>query len=546
MRLSSVAWGVLGFCVYFYIAQFIPNVAWNAIELLIAQHLIDHGSYVTSVDYQSALTWRPVFGTSLVTFVRLWTADPILIYRVVCGLAVGMSAAMLYLAGRRTWGPVAGHAAAFFAVTCPATTLYLIYHVHSYSHLGALVILAPTLFVALSLLKSAENREPASLKVYLGSGLLWGLCYIARSELLLFFAVHFAILTAVHRWRRLSWRPLVSMVLPFALVFAAYNSYAGRVAERDGILIRKSIYPFYISQGWVDPQPDIGPDIEGDGYLYAIKLYGDPKANGESMVRAIAHNPSAFLRRVRINVHNFYARYVDPGFFVPLLSAVIAAVAVLLLGGRIPPADRVGLAFLLGLFLASHFVLILHIDARYLTVNILPLLLVASYGIHYAVQRARRLPRAAFIGVAVVLGGALLYSARPELDRLWHHPGRSPDSLAALESLGEHFRETVPSPVLTVNREPHIDLLLAPGAPVVPEDFFLLAYYSHSAYVNSGADGPFPRGKMYSFRERPPDYRFVPAERMKEPGAVAGGIVINDYINPVLGRYYLVQLNRGP
>ncbi|MEO6567195.1 MAG: hypothetical protein ABIO94_00415, partial [Opitutaceae bacterium] len=78
-------WGVTGFFLFFYQAQFISSLKWNAIELIIAQHLIEHGAYVTGLDYPSAMTWRPVLPTLVVAFFRLCTSDPILIYRLVCG-----------------------------------------------------------------------------------------------------------------------------------------------------------------------------------------------------------------------------------------------------------------------------------------------------------------------------------------------------------------------------------------------------------------------------------------------------------------------------
>ena len=68
IRDTPVFWVTLAFAVYFYYAQFVVTVSWNAIELIIAQHLLDYGTYATSIDYPSALTWRPVLPTLLVSF----------------------------------------------------------------------------------------------------------------------------------------------------------------------------------------------------------------------------------------------------------------------------------------------------------------------------------------------------------------------------------------------------------------------------------------------------------------------------------------------
>ena len=125
---TPVFWVTLAFAIYFYYAQFVVTVSWNAIELIIAQHLLDHGTYVTSIDYPSALTWRPVLPTLLVTFLRLWTDNPITIYQLFCGATLGCLTGMMFLSAKMLWGKMAGHTAAFLTLVCPATTVYLIDH----------------------------------------------------------------------------------------------------------------------------------------------------------------------------------------------------------------------------------------------------------------------------------------------------------------------------------------------------------------------------------------------------------------------------------
>jgi hypothetical protein len=86
-------------------------------------------------------------------------------------------------------------------------------------------------------------------------------------------------------------------------------------------------------------------------------------------------------------------------------------------------------------------------------------------------------------------------------------------------------------------------LVFPDRSPLHAEDQFLLAYFSRTAWVNRGAEGPFPRGRFYSYRECPDDYLYVPAEKIGDAAVTKGGRVIADYENPVLGRYYLVQID---
>ena len=41
--LAAALWGLLTFAVFFHYAQFLDKVGWNAIELIIAQKLTEHG-----------------------------------------------------------------------------------------------------------------------------------------------------------------------------------------------------------------------------------------------------------------------------------------------------------------------------------------------------------------------------------------------------------------------------------------------------------------------------------------------------------------------
>jgi hypothetical protein len=533
-------WVALGFGVYFRYAQFVRTIGWNAIELIISQHLTGHGIYAMSVDYPSALNWRPLLPTLLITGLRMFTGDPILIYQWFCGTAISVMTASLFYAARRLAGLGAAHLAAGLALACPAVTTHLIDHIHSYSHLGALLLSGPALCMGLRLLQFPSRGRPR-VGAYALSGALWGLAFLCRGELVLFAAVQGVALLWLHLRQHHPWRPLAAYGLAFLAFNLPYNLYGAFVARRDGLLTRKSLYGFYASQGWVDPPPAAGPDLEGEGYLYAIKLYGDPIANGESALTAIRRHPGIFAQRVRLNVGSFYQLFWDPGFFSPWLGAAVLLAAAALAGGLVPPPDRLSLVFLFGLFGATHFVLGFHVDSRYLTLGVPPLILLAAYGGALAWRAVSRVPGIGPVGAGVALAAGYAFLAYPQLVRLRHHRPAQDPGIAAMRSLGDYFRATVAPDSPILNREPHIGLVLPSPSPVPLEDEFLLAYFARTAWVNHAANGTFPRGRIYSYRECADDYTYVPPAGYRGRGAGGRQTVIGECEAPGLGRYFLLK-----
>ncbi len=532
---ASLTFGLAGFALYFYYAQFVGSLGWNAIELLIAQHLIDHGQYATSVDYPSALPWRPVFPVLLVTALRLISDDPLWIYRVFCGLTIGTLAATMFLGARMLCGAAAGCIAGFLILACPAVTIYPIHHIHSFSHLGALLVLGPALLLALRLLYADRLKTGDCMF----SGALWGLACLCRPELILFAMVHLAALGFRLAKEKRSWTPIAACALGIAAFVVPYNIAADRVAKRDGLLIRKPVYTFYLSQGWVDPPAGIGTDVEGEGYVYATKLYGNPSVNGESMIAAIRKNPGAFRRRVALNLREFYRRFRDNDFFTRTYArATLAGLAIFIFVAK-RFRDRLVALFLIGTFAAQHFVLPFHIDARYLTISVPPLILLMVFSISRALAAARKpyLARAA-AAIAVALLVSIGYHHGLRLNK---RSERNDRGFAAMRALGEHFRAATDGIPTTGNREAHIDFVQPSPSPVQPEDSLLLGYYSRTAWTTGGAEGLFPRGKFYSFRDVPPDYRYLPAEEAADPEKVRGWKIISEHKNPVFGLYVLLK-----
>src|SRR5262245_37849530 len=112
VRLGALLWAISAFAVYFWFSQFIRSVGWNAIELIISNHLMRNGVYATSLDYPTALTWRPAVPTLLVTAIRLFTSDPIRIYQLYCGFTFATLTSCLFLAANRLGGLRCAHVAA--------------------------------------------------------------------------------------------------------------------------------------------------------------------------------------------------------------------------------------------------------------------------------------------------------------------------------------------------------------------------------------------------------------------------------------------------
>jgi hypothetical protein len=544
VRLGALLWAVGAFALYFWYSQFVNTVGWNVIELLISNHLLHSGEYVTSLDYPSALTWRPVVPTLLVTAIHLFVDDPIRIYQIFCGCTFATLTACMFLAANLLGGLRSAHVAAGLVVSCPAITSYLIRHLHSYSHLGALWVLGPTLLVSIQLLRSTVTPQPGW--KYAFAGVLWGLAYLCRSEMFLFTGVFVLGLIAV----RTHWRWLALCGACFLVFFVSYNAYADYVSARDGLWGRKSIYVFYTSQGWVDP-PRIRFDTEGEGYIYAMQLYGDPKSNDESLFKAITRNPAAFERRVRLNLSSFYGNY-DNNDFVPRAWSLFALVPLLVLlvrWGAVPRRNHVPILFLYGLFAATNFILVYHIDSRYLTINIPALILLAAYSVSLLSRVS--VPPAVSHAIVAAISAVLILAVWPQVKQVVANGGRRPAGVEIVKAAAKQYRALAGRRLNTNNREPHVHFRLPPRS-LPAEDTMLFPYFTRTAWTISPPDGPFggawltadadgafPRGRVYAFRDCPSDFEFVPSKSVDRRRAKTR--IVAETVVPGLGPYALLK-----
>jgi hypothetical protein len=324
-------------------------------------------------------------------------------------------------------------------------------------------------------------------------------------------------------------------------VLVPVNIYAEHVANRDGTLMRKVIYQLYLSQGWVDPPPKVGPGIEGDGYAFAKQLYGDPKELNESVVAAIRSNPDAFGRRLRLNASRFYGLLFDGGFFRIWQGAAALALLGLSVTSFVRNEERFVILFCAGMFAASHGLCAFLIDPRYVTICIPALLLLAAGGTARVMVWLGRSRRPFGLILVLAAAGLILWNARDHLTRLRNHLPPYERGVVAIRALAEHFSSVASANRPHVNREPHIELRFPSDSPVPPEEGFLMAYFTHSAWIGGEAEGPFPRGRFYAFRNIEPDFIYVPSESYLGPQMFPEMSLIGKHSNPIMGDFYLFQ-----
>src|SRR4051794_39095326 len=222
--ISSVAlWFVAAFAVYFVYAGRIESFGWNSIEFIIANHLWDFGRYALGPNYPAAI-WRPVGSTFIILAIDTLARDPLLTYQLLAALALASFVTSAFLINRWLFGPLLAHAGAALAFATPLTSVALINHAHSISHLAFLLVAGPTLLASVSCILAIRDSGPAARWLWIAS-IGWALCYLCRPESMLM-AACFLVLIAVMAIRR---RQIAPVILPLMLsiaVFAAFNAWA--------------------------------------------------------------------------------------------------------------------------------------------------------------------------------------------------------------------------------------------------------------------------------------------------------------------------------
>jgi hypothetical protein len=497
----------LSFGVYFHFAGRVRTLSWNAVEFVIANNLREFGHYAMGAYYPPAL-WRPVLGSFAVLAVDSLTADPVLTFQIISGIAISIFVVSIYLTCRLLWGTFLASAGAFIAFTCPAITTLLLNSVHSVSHISMLAVLGPAVGLSVwSLLKLTDPETTPSMPGLFLAGVLWGLCSLARLELVLAAGVFLAFCTVllVQRRKTLAILLPVTGALLFILPYHVWRNDAG---DTYNLSANKPILQFYASQGWADPSPTAqGGDIEGQGYLYAVELYGDPGENRDSVFRAIARNPKAFASRVTKNFRALTTKLKKPEFFPRYVIVLFILSPLYLISST--KSRRVIYIYCALSFLTVAFFVFLHIDARYLTICVPFVILMASFTIAWLLRISIDRPWNFLTPLALSL---FLIAQIPAYAASLSHafaPNRFDPRL--MRELARHFLE-ITNPTPEERARMYVDL----GPPELfgsrREDRKLFYYYSKTALLLGGAGGKYPRGKIFSYRDCPATHGVYPLD----------------------------------
>ena len=530
---SAALWFGAAFAVYFVYAGRIESFGWNAIEFIIANHLQDFGRYALGANYPAAI-WRPVGPTFIILAIDALVRDPLLTYQLLAGLALASFVSSAFLINRVLFGPLLAHAGAALAFATPLTSVALINHAHSISHLAFLLVASPTLLASVSCILAVRDSKPAARWLWIPS-IGWVLCYLCRPESMLMAACFF-VLIAVMAMRRRQIAPLILPLILFIAIFAAFNVWASANAARDDIWSRKAIYLFYASQGWTEVfEPGAqAADPESAGYARAIELYGTPAENSENILYAIAKNPSAFAARIASNLRQVFDLVVKeralPGALLLLIIALPFSVWLL------PPPIRLVAAFAGGVASTIGIFLIFHIDDRYLTIAVLAAVLLGSlsaYGLNKLPMPAR-FGRNAFASalLVVALGQFALHIAAlsPALQR-------ARMDLSAFRLVGEGFRS-----VLRGLRDDKQQIVAQADVPLPPAFklnamSLLFPYFARTSLFLPQVDTIYPRDRLFSIPYCRPTHTVVPTTAAANDASRLGAFSV-----PEVGEFAVVRL----
>jgi hypothetical protein len=218
-------------------------------------------------------------------------------------LLIGIMAAA-GIAGRALGGKRAGWAAmAITAVARPITTVLMVTADSLYAALAGL-----SFAVILSgWIGEKDGGRPAGGIRWLASGMLVGLAALARLDGLLLGLILIPILWFFRGRNRRAARGALSFaggfavpVILYILIFAAATGrWDPQIGQRSYLAFEQGHNFLYTDRFEVVPSPS------------AADLYGTAEANGYSVLRAIARNPQAFLRRLPLVGANAVRMFYD-------------------------------------------------------------------------------------------------------------------------------------------------------------------------------------------------------------------------------------------
>lgn len=461
--------------------------------LIGANFLAGQGAVVAAPDPPAL--WRPPLGWMTCAVIEAFVKDPLRVFQVLFTMSLALFSVTSFYITKRIWGLIAAHACCLFIMSSPALTSTLVNHVHGLSHILFLMAVGPAIAITVLALTKPTPRAMA------GAGALWAFTYCARPDSVPGFAISCCFLFYIAlRSGRASY-PLVAIVA-FFLVITPYTIYGRYVQLHYGISGPSALTTFYASQAWVHGSGD-----EIAGYSESLDRYGDVERYRNSLVIFLWRHPDAGLSRLRANVPKLLQLYAG-GSMCPTIW--FAMIPFALLGALWLRTGRIMYAYCLSLLAASFVICLFHVDARYATIGTVPVMLIVCGGTwacwELITRGNGRWIRICGLLCLMVWGGSVGFGAYEELARAVRTGyGRSRVSTDIARKLAADFRMHVDSRSAKV-----LSVDLALHSAMAPEDASLLVSYFSGAGIHWGGGGRYPKDKIFSMRENPPDYEYVP------------------------------------
>jgi hypothetical protein len=472
----------------------IVAIRWNAMEMMIGRNLLAGRGPIVAVLDPPAL-WRPPLGWLLCAALEVFVRDPFRIFQILYASAVTLLAATAFYVARKVWGLVAAHAACLFILSSTATTSLLIDHVHGLSHIVLLMAIGPAIAATLVALE-----RPTRGWIALAGG-SWALAWLARPESAVAFVISGGFI--LHgSWKAGRMTNALCFAGAFLLVAGPYLLYSHRVRARYGIVGPSALTTFYASEAWI--ASDGNEDV---AFRRATMRYGPIEQHGASLARFLWRHPEVGFERLRTNVPRLLALYTGGSFFH---TAWLLALPFAFLDAVWLKRQRRVYLYCLGLFAGSFAVCLFHVDPRYATFGIPPLMLIFGGGTSTFREIARRrgqtwAPATASLGL--VVGGAGVGAASLEVlaDRLRSGMyGQARQAIRDSEALAADFRarRTASSDVLEIR--PAAASAMAREYPT-----FLASYFAGTALPWFGKEW-YPRDSILSMVPKRVDYAYMP------------------------------------
>lgn len=532
-RLTGVLWAGIAGVLFFNLAGRITTLGWNVAEFVIANNLGEYGRYAFGA-FQPTALWRPVLGTLMVFLAERFSSDPMLSYCIVASATLAAFTWSMYYCGLKIGGYIVGNIAAILTITTPAIGDVLLNNGISLSHLAMLGVMGPAAALSLSLF---SDGRAAGLR-FAAAGLLWGLCVLARPDTIFTAAVFFLTIGFI-LWRQKMLPVTLIAIVTFCAVWLPSTIWSSSEASKYHLLSGRFIYQFYASQGYSIPPPQFTGDLEHAGYAYAVKLYGTPEENRESVVRAIARNPAALFARVGFNATRMYFLLSNRNLLsLPtLVLLLLAPLGFVLALARRRRSQVATFLWASASAATTAYLLVLHIDARYTLIGLPFALILASYTIAQIGEiitngRLRRsLEIAVLAAVAVWAPGA--WSAISGT-----HPATGVD----LRPLAELSRQFIEIARPTPDERAKMAVLFSSDFPrntYHHEDMYTLPYFDKlNLVIGFNSASSYPVDRLFSFTNCEPTHGIVRpavAVEMRAP-------VIGEINAPVVGKYAVVKL----